>query len=85
MDGRKSLYITDENGVHFLAELLTILCIDEIEYAVYSMDKDVNTSDVYVARVIKDNYGNDSMISIDNEDERKKVFQIIDRVINEVD
>lgn len=85
MNDRKNFYVTDKNGVRLLAELLTILRIDGIEYAVYSMDQDVNTSDVYVARVIKDNYGNDSMISIENEEERKKVFQIVDRMINEVD
>lgn len=83
MDGRKCFYITDENGVHLLVELLTILRIDGREYAVYSLDKDANTSDVYAARIIKDVNGTEKIISIDDEVEKRKVFQIIDKMINE--
>lgn len=83
MNGRKNFYITDENDVHLLVELLTILRIDGKEYAVYSLDKDVNTSDVYAARIIKDVNGNENIVSIDDELEKRKVFQIIDKMINE--
>ena len=83
MNDRKVLFIKDVNGEEKTAELLTILQIDGIEYAVYSIDKDVNTSDVYVARIIKDLNGNDSIVTIENEEERNNVFKIVDKMINE--
>lgn len=83
MEDRKTLFIKDTNGRELEAELLTILQINGIEYAVYSVDKDDYTSDVYVARVIKDQNGNDSFVSIENEEEKNKVFQVIDKMINE--
>ena len=83
MEDKKMILINDINDGQKFVELLTILKIDGIEYAVYSMDKDDNVSDVYAARVIKNDNGTDSIVSIEDETEKMKVFQIIDKMINE--
>lgn len=83
MNDRKVLFIKDVNAEERTVELLTILQIDGIEYAVYSMDRDTSISDVYVARIVKDLNGNDNIITIENELEKNKVFKIIDKMINE--
>ena len=83
MEDKKMILINDINEGQKIVELLTILKIDGIEYAVYSMDRDTNVSDVYAARVVKNDNGTDSIVSIEDEAEKMKVFQIIDKMINE--
>lgn len=83
LEERKTLYIKDKNGQELIIDVLTILPIDGIDYIVYSIDKDVDTSDVYVARIIKDHNENDVLVTIENEAERQKVFSVIDKMINE--
>ena len=83
MEEKQMFIVQDENGIQSVAELLTILEIDGIEYAVYSIDKDVENSDVYVARVGKDQDGNDKIVSIEDEEERSRVFDIVRRMIDE--
>ena len=79
----QTFIIQDEYGRNMVAELLTILEIDDIEYAVYSVDASEEDSDVYVARVVKDAEGNDNIVSIEDETERAKVFDIVQRMMNE--
>lgn len=83
MEEKKTFIIQDENGIQSVAELLTIIMVDGIEYAVYSVDKDLENSDVYAARIVKDQNGNDRIVSIENEEEKNKVFGIVEKMINE--
>lgn len=83
MEEKKTFIIQDENGIQSVAELLTIIMVDGIEYAVYSVDKDLDNSDVYAARIVKDQDGNDRIVSIEDEEERTKVFGIVEKMINE--
>ena len=83
LEERRTLYIKDKNGEQLIVEVLTILPIDGIDYIVYSIDKDVDTSDVYVARIVKDQSGKSVLVTIENDTERQKVFSVIDRMISE--
>ena len=75
--------IQDEYGRNRMAELLTILEVDGLEYAVYSVDENEEESEVFVARIVKDSEGNDNLISIEDEEEKAKVFEIVQKMINE--
>lgn len=75
--------VQDEFGRTMTAELLTIVEIDGIEYVVYTIDATEEESDVFVARVVKDLEGNDNIVSIENEEERAKVFEVVQKMINE--
>ena len=79
----QTFVVQDEFGRNMVAELLTILEVDGIEYAVYSVDANEEESDVFVARIVKDAEGNDNIVDIENEEERTKVFEIVQRMINE--
>ena len=79
----QTFVVQDEYGKNMVAELLTILEIDGVEYAVYSIDSSEEDSDVYVARVVKDAEGNDEIVTIENDEERTKVFEIVQKMINE--
>ena len=79
----QTFVVQDEFGRNMVAELLTILEIDGVEYAVYSIDVSEEDSDVFVARIVKDAEGNDNIVTIENEEERAKVFGIVQEMINE--
>lgn len=83
MEEKRNFIVQDENGIQSVAEILTMLEIDGSEYVVYSIDKDLENSDVYAAKVIKDQDNNDRIVSIENEEEKKKVFGIVEKMINE--
>lgn len=83
LEETQTFVVQDEYGRNMVAELLTILEIDGIEYAVYSIDASEEESDVFVARVVKDAEGNDNIVTIENEEERTKVFEIVKKMINE--
>ena len=79
----QTFVVQDEFGRNMVAELLTIVEIDGIEYAVYSIDASEEESDVFVARIVKDVEGNDNIVDIEDEEERAKVFEVVQRMINE--
>ena len=83
MKDMNSFVLQDENGLQYNANLLTILKIDGIEYAVYDIDSDSKNVDVYVSRIVKDLNGNDILEDIDDKIEKKKVFGIVNKMINE--
>ena len=80
---KQTFIVEDENGESFVAELLTIIEVENIEYAVYSIDRNDEDTDVYVARVGKDEEGNDTIVTIEDEEERNRVFDIVQRMIDE--
>ena len=79
----QTFVVQDEFGRNMVAELLTIVEIDGIEYAVYSIDATEEESDVFVARIVKDEEGKDNIVSIEDEAEKAKVFEIVQKMINE--
>ena len=82
LEEKKILCIKDKNGQELVVEVLTILPIDGIDYIVYSIDTDDDNSDVYVARIVKDQNENNVLVTIENDVERQKVFSLIDKMIS---
>ena len=83
LDEIQTFIVEDEFGRTMTAEVLTIVEIDGIEYVVYSIDVSEEDSDVYVARVVVDADGNDNIVSIEDDEERAKVFEVVQKMINE--
>ena len=83
LDEIQTFTVEDEFGRTMIAEVLTIVEIDGIEYVVYSIDASEEDSDVYVARVYVDSEGNDNIVSIEDDEERAKVFEVVQKMINE--
>ena len=51
------------------------------EYAVYSIDRDTETVNIFVSRVEKDPAGNDILKDIDTPEEKAKVDNIVKELI----
>ena len=75
------IIMKDENNHDVKAKVINIFEIDGMEYLVYSIEEDEDRFSVNVKKVIKDVMGEDDLIDITNEDERQKVFEVIDEYI----
>lgn len=74
---KKTFKIEDENGNIKEAELLSVFSKDDIEYAVYSIDKDEDTSDLFASRIITDENGEDKLVDIEDTKEKEEIINII--------
>ena len=77
----KKFKITDEQGIEREAKLITIFKTDEKEYAVYSIDRDVETANIFVSIVEKDALGNDVLKDIESPEEKQKIDNIVKEII----
>jgi len=77
----KKFKITDEQNIEREANLITIFEIDGKEYAVYSIDRDIETVNIFVSRLEKDEVGNEVLKDIDNPEEKSKIDNIVKELI----
>ena len=73
--------VTDEKGIEREANLITIFENDNIEYAVYSIDRDVETANIFVSQIVKDQNENDILKDIDSLETKQKIDNIVKEII----
>ena len=66
-----------ETGEIMEAELLSVVEIDEKEYAVYSIDNQNGTVDILASYVEKDDEGFDKLVDITNPVDKEKISRFI--------
>ena len=77
----KKFKITDEQNIEREANLITIFENEGKEYAVYSIDRDVETVNIFVSRIEKDTNGVDTLKDITNPAEKLKIDNIVKEMI----
>ena len=77
----KKFKIMDEQNIEREANLITIFENEGKEYAVYSIDRDTETVNIFVSRVEKDPAGNDILKDIENPEEKAKIDNIVKELI----
>ena len=77
--------LKDEYGNNIEGKVLNIIEIDGIEYLLYSISISSEEDSLYVKKITKDEYGEDDLIDITNEEEKDKVFNIIREYINSIE
>lgn len=77
----KKFKITDEQNIEREANLITIFENEGKEYAIYSIERDAETVNIFVSKVEKDDAGNDVLKDIDNTEEKAKVDNIVKELI----
>ena len=77
----KKFKITDEQNIEREANLITIFENEGKEYAVYSIDRDAETVNIFVSIVTKDEFGNDILKDIENPEEKAKIDNIVKELI----
>ena len=77
----KKFKITDEQNIEREANLITIFENEGKEYAVYSIDRDVGTVNIFVSRIEKDTNGVDTLKDITDPAEKLKIDNIVKEMI----
>ena len=77
----KKFKITDEQNIEREANLITIFENEGKEYAVYSIDRDAETVNIFVSIVTKDEFGNDILKDIEKPEEKAKIDNIVKELI----
>ncbi len=82
MEEKETFIMKDENGNEKEAEIITIIEIDNKEYVIYAVNKNEESDNIFASRIIKDENGNDVIKSIENQEEKNKVFEIIKELLS---
>lgn len=77
----KKFKITDEQNIEREANLITVFENEGKEYAVYSIDRDVETVNIFVSRIEKDATGVDTLKDITDPAEKLKIDNIVKEMI----
>lgn len=77
----KKFKITDEQNIEREANLITVFENEGKEYAVYSIDRDVETVNIFVSRIEKDATGADTLKDITDPAEKLKIDNIVKEMI----
>ena len=64
------------------AEVLKTVSVDNNDYIIYAIDKGDETSDILASRIVKDNEGNESLVDLENDDERNKLKDIVNAMFS---
>ena len=80
-DTNQIFQVETETGAIVDAELLSVVEIDEKEYAVYSVNNDNGTVDILASYVVKDEEGYDKLEHINNALDKEKIFRFIKGLI----
>lgn len=81
MDKEEIFIAQDENGVEREGFLINKLEIEGQEYVVYALSMNNDEDSIYVSKIIK-NGDNEDIVSITDEEERIKVYSIVNDMIN---
>lgn len=81
-DNDAKFTVIDENNVERVANVITVVEIEGIEYIVYSIDTDSENCDIFVSRLVKNSDGSDSILDIEDENESVKVKAIVKEILN---
>lgn len=77
--------VMDENGIEKEAEIITSFNYKEKDYIVYSIDKDEQTTNVFVSKLSKDNEGYDVIEDINDEIERNEIQNVVKEILSKVE
>lgn len=77
----KKFKITDEQNIEREANLITVFENEGKEYAVYSIDRDVETVNIFVSKIEKDANGVDTLKDITDPAEKLKIDNIVKEMI----
>jgi len=85
MDNKEKITLLDENNNEVEANILNIVEIDNQEYLLYSIDKNNEEENIYALKIIKNATGEEDLIPITDNEEKKQVSDIINEIINDID
>ena len=85
MDNVETFIMLDEFGVEREARILNVVEINNQEYVVYAVSKNEEEESIFADKIIRDQNGEENIVSIEDEEEKRMVFDTIKEVIEDLD
>lgn len=85
MEEQEKFTVLDELGNEREARILNVVEINNQEYLVYAVSQNEEEDGIFAQKLIKDASGNEDIIPIENEEEKRIVFDTIRELIDELD
>ena len=68
--------VRDENGIEREATIITKIEENQVNYLVYTIDRDAQTSNIFVSKLI-----NGNLEDIQNPEEKQKINELVKHII----
>ena len=81
MEEQEMFTMIDEEGNEREARILNVVEINNQEYVVYAISQNEEEEAIFVAKLVKDMIGNEDIVPIDNEEEKRIVFDAFREII----
>ena len=81
-DINQKFQVQIETGEVMDAELLSVVNIDNKDYAIYSIDNKNGTVDILASYVVKDEEGYDKLLDINNPVDKEKIAVFIKKMVS---
>lgn len=85
MEDQEIFTMIDEDGKEQIARILNVVEINNQEYLLYAINKNEEEENVYVEKIIKDQNGNENIVSIEDEEERKMIFSTLQEMLEKIE
>lgn len=85
MEEQEMFTMIDEEGNEREARILNVVEINNQEYVVYAISQNEEEEAIFVAKLVKDMIGNEDIVPIDNEEEKRIVFDAVREIIDNLD
>ena len=85
MEDNDKVIVIDENGNEVEATILNIIEIDNSEYLLFSVDVNEEDANLFVNKIVRDDNGEETVVPIENDEERSMVFDSIKEYINNLE
>lgn len=81
-DIKQFFKVENENGEIKDAELLNVFSINDTEYAIYSIDNDNETSNLYASKIEIDENGQTKFVDLKDNQEKIEIINIVKELLN---
>ena len=77
----KNVKIIDEHGIDRDANIICKFIVDNIDYVLYSIERDNENDNLFVSKLAKNNDGTSNMVNIEDNFEKSKINDIVKQLI----
>lgn len=85
MEEQATFMMLDEAGNEKEAKILNIVEINNQEYLVYAISQNEEEDAIFASKLIRDKFGNEDVIPIEDETEKRIVFEVIRDIMNNLE
>jgi hypothetical protein len=77
----KNIHLVDEHGANRDGNIICSMDIDGSDYVLYMIERDSESDNLFVSKLIKNTDGTSNMMNIESDDEKAKVVNVVKQLV----